>query len=585
MTKERAKRKLAAIFSADVKGYSRLMADDEEATVRTITAYREVMTGLIREHGGRVVDAKGDNVMAEFSSVVDAVRASVEVQKELKKRNSSLTEHRRMEFRIGINLGDVIEEGGTIYGDGVNVAARLEALAPPGGICVSGPVYDQVENKVSLEYEYLGEQEVKNITKPVRVYRVRMGSKAYVSKKGKTLELPEKPSIAVLPFVSMSDDLKQEFFSDGLTEGIITALSKVPQIFVIARNSAFTYKGKPVKVQQVAEDLGVRYVLEGSVQSAGDRVRITAQLIDALKGYHVWSDRYDSEMRDIFVLQDKITLEILKALDVRLTYGEGGRIHGMGTSNLDAYLKFLQARDFALQMNRESNFRARQLAEEVINLDPEFPTGYHTLAVVTSLDVRLGISKSARESIIKAIELEQKAISLDDTHASAHAYLGYLYVQMREYENGLEEGERAIEMAPNLADAHAYFALALNYSGRPEEAVTHSKMAFRLNPVDPPSYYYAAAANGYRLTGRYADSVKMCKETFSRWPNNVLGHLDLVMSYMAWGRDDEAHAAAQDLLRIDPKFSPQRYAQSVSYKDPALTAQALELMHKAGLQD
>ena len=630
---QEVKRKLVAILSADVKGYSRLMGEDEEATVRTLNAYKEVMGNLIQQHHGRVVDAPGDNVLAEFASVVDAVRSAVEIQKELKSRNADLPENRRMEFRIGVNLGDVIEDGEQILGDGVNIAARLESLADAGGICISRTAYDHVENKLSLGYQYLGEQTVKNITKPVRVYRVLMepeeAGKVLGEKKTKPRQwqkttlmvlailivvaaafaiwrlyyrpttsplevaskdkmafpLPDKPSIAVLPFVNMSDDPKQEFFSDGLTEDLITALSKVPNLFVIARNSTFTYKGKHVKVQQVAEDLGVRYVLEGSIQKAGDRVRITAQLIDAVKGYHVWSEQYDQEIKDIFALQDKITLQILTALDVKLTWGEGGRISGRGTNNLQAYLKFLEARELCLQLNKESNFKARQLAEEVIRLDPQFPSGYGLLAVVTSMDVWLGVSQSPKESMVKAIGLEQKAISLDDSNASAHAYLGFLYVNIREYEKGIAEGARAIEMAPNLADAHAYFAFGLNYIGRPEEALVHSNMAFRLNPVRPPAYYYMSAALAYRLTGRYEDAVKMCKEVLSRWPTQFYGHVELVMAYMAWGRDDEAHAAAQDLLRIDPKFSVQRYGQSLSYKDPALTAQALELMRKAGLPD
>ena len=592
MTTQEVKRKLAAILSADVKGYSRLMGEDEEWTLRTLNAYKEVMGSLIQQHRGRVVGTAGDSVLADFASVVDAVQCSVEIQQMLRAKNAMLPENRRMEFRIGINLGDVIEEGEQIYGDGVNIAARLEGLAEAGGICISESAYQQIENKLPLRYDYLGEHEVKNIAKPVRVYRAQIESEAIArkplevaSKEKMAFPLPDKPSIAVLPFVNMSDDPKQEFFSDGLTEDLIAVLSKVPNLFVIARNSTFTYKGKHVKVQQVAEDLGVRYVLDGSIQKAGDRVRITAQLIDAVKGYHVWSEQYDQEIKDIFALQDKITLQILKALDVKLTWGEGGRISGRGTNNLQAYLKFLEARELCLQLNKESNFKARQLAEEVIRLDPQFPSGYGLLAVVTSMDVWLGISQSPKESMMKAIGLEQKAISLDDSNASAHAYLGFLYVNIREYEKGLAEGARAIEMAPNLADAHAYFAFGLNYIGRPEEALVHSNMAFRLNPVRPPAYYYMSAALAYRLTGRYEDAVKMCKEVLSRWPTQFYGHVELVMAYMAWGRDDEARAAAQDLLRIDPKFSVQRYGQSLSYKDPALTAQALELMRKAGLPD
>ena len=626
------KRKLTAVFSADVAGYSRLMGEDEAATVKILEAYKQIMFSLIKQHRGRVIDSPGDNILAEFASVVDAVQCGVAVQNELKARNADLPENRRMQFRIGINLGDVIEEGERIYGDGVNIAARLEALADPGGICVSKTAFDHIETKLPLGYEFLGEQEVKNITKPVGAYRVLMDSRVTVvgakakapevplwrhkpvlagavavlivligaavwnfylrapriepaSKEKMAFPLPDKPSIAVLPFVNMSDDPKQELFCDGLTEDIITALSKVPNLFVIARSSTFTYKGKPVKVQQVAEDLGVRYVMEGSIQKAGDRVRITVQLIDALKGHHVWSEHYDREMKDLFALQDKIALETLKALDVKLAYGEGGRIHGKGTDNLEAYLKFLQARELCMQPNRENNAQARQLAEEVIGLDQKYPIAYHTLAVVTANDAWLGISKSPRESLLKAIELEQKAISLDESCAPAHAHLGLLYVMIREYEKGIAAGERAIEMAPNLADAYAYFTQVLNYSGRPEDAVALIDKAFRLNPVGPPMYYYLYASHTYRLIGRYEDAIKLCKQLLSRWPNNFYAHAGLVMNYVALGRDKEARAAAEDLLRIDSKFSAQRYTRGFPYKAPALAAQVLEMMRKAGLPD
>ena len=402
---------------------------------------------------------------------------------------------------------------------------------------------------------------------------------------GKALSLPDKPSLAVLPFQNLSGDPKEGYFSDGLTEDIITNLSKVPNIFVVARNSSFAYRDKPVKVQRVAEDLGVRYVLEGSIQKSGERVRITTQLIDALKGYHIWSELYDQEIRDIFEIQDKITLEILKALDVKLTYGEGGVIHGKGTSNLDAYIKFLKARDLILQYNRESNFEARQLAEEVIRLDPNFPSGYHALAVVINLDVWLGISKSPKESFTKAIKLEQKALSLDDEYAQSHAHIGILYVMIGDYERGIAEGKRAVEIAPNLADAHAYFVKTLSYSGRPREALAHIEKAFRLNPVGPSTYYYHHAAVTYRLIGQYADGIKMCKELLSQWPDNLLGQVELAMNYAAWSHDNEARAAANDVLRIDPHFSAQRFARIYPYKDPDETARTLELLHRAGLPD
>jgi TolB-like protein len=404
MATDEVKRKLSAIFSADVEGYSRLMGEDELATVETLTTYKETMRKLIKQYRGRVVDSTGDNLLAEFISVVDAVQCAVEVQQVLSAKNETLPENRRMYFRIGINLGDVIEEGEVIYGDGVNVAARVESLAKGGGISISGTAYDQLGKKLPLGYEYLGEQSVKNIEKPVRVYRIlteaEAAGKVIGEEKPKTkqlrwaaiggvvvliivagalaiwnfyfrppfepasvermaYDLPDKPSIAVLPFVNLTGDKDQEYFSDGLTEEIITALSKVPKVFVIARNSTFSYKDKPVKVNQVAEELGVQYVIEGSVRKAEDQVRITAQLIDALSGRHIWAERYDRELKDIFTVQDEITKRIIASLQVELTEGEQARAHARGTENLAAYLKVLQGTWHSFQGSREGNAKAK----------------------------------------------------------------------------------------------------------------------------------------------------------------------------------------------------------------------------------
>lgn len=419
MATEGFKRKLAAILSADVAGYSRLMGEDEAATVRALETYRRVISDLIQQHRGRVVDSPGDNILAEFASVVDAVQCAVAVQKEIQARNLELPETRRMQFRIGINLGDVIEEEDRLYGDGVNIAARLESLAEPGGICVSKTAFDHIETKLPLGYEYLGEQTVKNIARPVCAYKVQMEPRVTVKAKAKVkpkegarrrpmiialvvvllmaagaaalwqfgfppasppvekaskpqmaFPLPDKPSIAVLPFNNLSGDPAQEYFSDGITEEIITALSKVPKFLVIARNSTFTYKGKPVKVQQVGQELGVRYVLEGSVQKAGDKIRITAQLIDALTGNHLWAERYDRNLHDLFAVQDEITKKIITAMQVKLTEGEQAQAAARSTNNLEAYLKYLQARELINRGNPESNALAKQLAEEAITLDP-----------------------------------------------------------------------------------------------------------------------------------------------------------------------------------------------------------------------
>src|SRR2546425_3009378 len=379
--KETMERKLTALLSADVKGYSRLMGEDEEVTIRTLTAYRQVMATLIAQHRGRVVDSPGDNLLAEFASAVDAVRGAVEIQRDLQVKNAELPPERRMEFRIGINVGDVVVEGERLYGDGVNIAARLEALAEGGGICIAGTVYDQVENKLSLGYEYVGEQMVKNIAKPVRVYRVRLEAEAPATEPGKdkvtsplppsALPLPDKPSIIILPFVNLSSDPEQEYFSDGLTEVLTGDLSKISTLFVISRNSAFTYKGKAVKVQDVSREMGVRYVLEGSVLKAGDQVRITVQLIDAATGYHLWSERYDGRLTDIFALQDEIVQKIVTTLKLQLTLQEHGYLMRKHTDNLEAYDAFLRGMEYFWRLTREANAQAQQMYEKAIALDPQ----------------------------------------------------------------------------------------------------------------------------------------------------------------------------------------------------------------------
>ena len=426
MPQEGFKRKLTAILSADVEGYSRLMGEDEDATIRTLTTYRELMSTIIQKHRGRVVDSPGDNLLAEFLSVVDAVRCAVEVQEELRLRNAELPETRKMEFRIGINLGDVVEEGERIYGDGVNITARVEGLAEGGGICISGTVYDSIKNKLSLSYESLGEHTVKNIKDPVRVYRMRIGPGAAapgVSKEKRhgvkrwqwtalaavvvlivgavviwnfyfslpsvepaSVEkmaylLPDKPSIAVLPFVNMSGDPEQEYFSDGITEDLITDLSKISGLFIIARNSTFAYKGKPVKIQQVAEELGVHYVLEGSVRKAQERVRINAQLIDATTGHHIWAERYDGKLEDIFALQDKVTQKIVKELAVKLTMAERERVLRRETDNILAYEAYLKGSKHYGRFNPDDLTKAAFHFNKAIELDPNYGRAYAALAL------------------------------------------------------------------------------------------------------------------------------------------------------------------------------------------------------------
>ncbi len=632
MTTQGFKRKLTAILSADVKGYGRLMGEDEVATVGTLTAYREMMAALIRQHRGRVVDSPGDNLLAEFNSVVDAVRCAVEIQEELKARNAELPENRKMEFRIGINLGDVIEEGDRIYGDGVIIAARLEGLAEAGGICISGSAYEQIENKLALGYKYLGQHSVKNIVKPIRVYRVLMepgavttgvsrekrarprrwhraalavvaililGAAAvaiwhfYLRSAPTPMEvasvekmafpLPDKPSIAVMPFVNMSEDPKQEYFSDGITEEIITGLAKIPCLFVIARDSTFTYKGKPVKVQQVGRELGVRYVLEGSVRKAANRVRISAQLIDAKTGYHLWAERYDRDLKDIFALQDGITMKILIAVQVKLTEGQQARLFGKDTDNIEAYLKLLQGREYSNRFNRESNVLARQMYEEAIALDPEYAMAYLNLSATHLMDLLYGSSRSPKRSLGRAEELVQKALALDDSLAEAYSFLGRIYLTKRQHEKAIAEGERALALAPNSAFVHAALAFSLYYAGRPEEAIVLYKKAIRLNPI-PRTWYLCSLGTAYRLTGRYEEAISAYKKALRRAPDSLFAHLGLASAYNLLGREEEARAEAEEVLRIDPKFSLDHLAKSLFYKNQADTELVIDSLRKAGLK-
>ena len=502
-------RKLTAILSADVAGYSRLMRDDEEATIRTLTDYRRAMANLIQQYRGRVVDSPGDNLLAEFASVVDSVNCAVEIQRELAERNAELPEDRRMEFRIGVNLGDVVTEGERIYGDGVNIAARMEGLAEGGGICLSGTVYDAIENKIGLEYEDLGEQEVKNITKPVRAYRVLMGTEAAAivpgEKKAKSrvwrkvaialgvivvllagaagviwnvyfrlpdvkgmpdgmkdFALPDGPSIAVLPFVNMSGDPEQEYFSDGLTENIIAGLSSDGRLLVIARNSTFAYKGKSVDIQEVARKLGAQYVVEGSVQKTEDRVRITAQLIDANTGHHVWSDRYDRELKDIFALQDEITMKIMTAVGMKLVDGEQyGEKFIPPSGSLEVFMKIMKAYEYFSRMNKEDNILARQELEEAIALDPEYSALYSMLAMTHLMDLCFQSSESPLISFAQASKNIKKALALDDEDYVAHLALSQLYLVRKEHDKAIAAAERAIALNPNGADAYALLGFLL----------------------------------------------------------------------------------------------------------------------------
>ena len=628
---QKTTRKLRAILSADVKGYSLLMADDEAFTIQTLKAYQTLMSDQIKQHNGRVVDAPGDNLLAEFSSAVDAVQCAVDIQKTLNDKNDSLPDGKRLEFRIGVNIGDVVEDGDRIYGSGVNVAARIEGLSDPGGVCISRNTYGHIKDKLKLGYEYLGQHEVKNIKDPVRIYKVLLdpedagkliGEKPERAKKkwvlpvvivtaiivtsivwyfyqsimkpviepasmeNMALPLPDLPSIAVLPFTNMSDDPKQEFLSDGLTENIITALSKAPRLFVIARNSTFAYKGKPINVKQVSEELGVQYVLEGSVQRSADRIRITAQLIDALKGHHLWAERYDRDLNDLFILQDEIALKILKAIQVKLTEGETySAIPVAGDKqSLDCYLRSMEAVGHVQRANIEDTNMARRIAEEAIATCPDQLKPYSLMAAIHMMDYWFGSSKSPRESIKKAIELAQKSLAVDDTRAESHALLGQLYCLAKEWDKAIAEGEMGVALNPSGADVKYWYAATLTYAGRAEEAILLLEKAIRLNPSGP-SRYFLTYGHALRATGRFKEAVSAYKKALKREPNNFFAHLNLASTYSMMGLEKEAGAEAKEVLRLNPKFSLDYLTKVSGFKDQSERDEIIDALRKAGLPE
>jgi adenylate cyclase len=628
MATDDVKRKLTAIFTADVVGYSRLMGEDELATVQTLTSYKETMTKLIKHYRGRVLDSVGDNLMAEFASVVDAVQCAVEVQQVLSSKNEDLPENRKMLFRIGINLGDVIEEGDRIYGDGVNIAARVESLAEGGGVCISGSAFEQIENKLALGYQYMGEHTVKNIVKPVKVYRVPMGpvegkekkrafrgwQKAVIgavavlilagvaavlwryywrpthppmevaSVEKMAFPLPDKPSIAVLPFINMSEDPKQEYFSDGLTDQIINGLSKVPLLFVIARNSTFTYKGKPVKVQKIAEDLGVKYVLEGSVQKTTDRIRITAQLIDATTGHHIWSERYDRDLEDIFGIQDDITMEIMKAMNVELT-GDQARIWAKHmTTNLPAYEKFLEAYSYLRRFTKGDNVQARQLSEEAIDKDPQFAAAYAMVGWTHFFDARFGWTESRVKSIQMAFKYAQKTLEINDTIDYAHQLLGAIYLLKRQYDKAVAAVEHAITLNPNGARLYDTLAGVVGCSGRWEDSIIYAKKSIRLDPF-PQITVFHWLGRAYFMTGHYDEAILTFKRILAISPNYLPAHAFLAACYSSLSREAEAGAAAEEVLRINPKFCLESYAKTLPYKNKSDIERYMAALRKAGLPE
>ena len=605
MNTEGYKRKISAILSTDVVGYSRLMGDDEDATVHALTGFRRMISDLIRKHRGRVIDAPGDNLLAEFASVVDAMRAGWDMQQEIEAKNSELPEKRRMKFRIGINLGDVIEEGKSIYGEGVNVAARLESLAEAGGISISGAAFDQVKNRLPYRFDYQGEQPVKNIKDPVRVYRVVMDpeislsssrSQKAVSKTPAAMritlwitaiavfaagltfwgvlhvrslkisqpsgnpvrQLNEEASIAVLPFKNLSGDPEQDYFSDGMTRDIITDLSKFRNLMVISSNTTFLYKEKPVSAQAVGSELGVRYTTEGSVQKAGAKVRINVQLIDASNGAHVWAERYESEYEDIFSLQSDIVQAIVSTLAVRISKIEQGRAMRKQPQNLEAYDYLLRGQELYHRNTRVSNNLAGEMFANAIELDPNYAEAHSGLGWVYSAKAAYGWTEFPGKALDSAYQYGRKALELDISNSTAHSLLCRIYAFQNQYDRAIAEAEQAIELNPNDAGSYQELGWVLLWSGRVDEAIVALERSLRLDSASPRnSWWHLGMA--YYLKGRYDAAVQVLEQGIVKKPDFAGHYISLAAAYARLGRSDEAARAADDLRRLDPFFEVESF--------------------------
>jgi len=553
-----AKRKLAAIMAADVAGYSRLMGEDERATMELLVVCRDVFRTHISDHEGRVVDTAGDSVLATFPSVVEAVDCAVEIQSDLGGHNAELPESRRMAFRIGVNLGDVIEQNdGTIYGDGVNVAARLESLAHPGGICLSGSAHEQIEGKTEYGFEDIGEHEVKNIARPVRVYRANTGANETQSKPLAAVTEPERPSIAVLAFENLSGDPEQEYFADGITEDLITELSRLRWLQVTARNTTFTYKGRAVDIRQVGRDLGVRYVVEGSVRKGGERVRITAQLVDAATGNHIWAERYDRDLSDIFALQDEITETLVAALQGQVGEFERERAHRKPPESLDAWESYQRGLWHLWRMDAEDLAEARRLFGRAAELDPNFAQAFAAWGFTLFLEVATLYSDSPLETLEQALRLANQAVALDDNEAMAHNALGRVQILRGEYDSAIAELRTAIDLNPSSALARYGLGMALLLTEQLGEAISELDTAIRLSPRDPFAWaFYTTRAAALFFFGDYEAVVEDTRRAIRHPAASFWPYAWLASALALLDRPEEAKIALDKLLEVKPDFSP-----------------------------
>src|SRR5215510_289316 len=633
-------RRLAAIMFTDIVGFSRQMGADEARMLRLLDVHNRIIRPAVADHRGTVIKTIGDAFLVDFPSVVHAVHCAQAIQAQLRAYNAAKDKEEQIHVRIGIHSGDIVQRDGDVFGDGVNIASRLQEQAAPDTICISDVVYRDVAQKIAVgTVVSLGRAKLKNIAQRFHVYALlpespkgvwqtlrvqrlqlsrRVGT-AYLAWPGVALggllliagtlaavqylsrpplspqssvlvtqeaqsafSLPDKPSIVVLPFVNMSKDPEQEYFSDGITEDLTSALSKISSLFVIARNSAFTYKGKAVKVQDVSQELGVRYVLEGSVRKADNQVRITAQLIDATTGGHLWSERYDRPLQDIFALQDDVVGKIVTTLKLQLTVQEQGIVVHKTTDNLAAYDSFLRGLESYNRPTQEANAQARQMFEKALALDPQYAEAYAFLGRTYDREWGLQWSQDP-QTLERALVLAQQAVALDDSSPLAHWALGVASLWKKQHDRAIAEIERAIALDPNDADSYWWLGAILGFAGRPEEAIGLIEKAMRLNPHYPPIYLFSLG-HSYYLMGRYEEAIATLKRVLNRNPDFLPAHLDLAIIYSELGREEEARAEVAEILRISPNFSLEVLRQRLPYKDPAVLERVLGGLRKAGLK-
>ncbi len=589
MADGRVERRLTAIFAGDVAGYSRLMGEDDEGTLAGLNAHRrEFLDPTIAEHRGRIVKRTGDGVLIEFASAVDAARCAVEIQRGMGERNAPVPPEKRIELRIGIHVGDIIIEDSDIFGDGVNVAARLESIAQPGGICISDDAYRQVRGKLDVNFQDSGEQTLKNIARPVRVYQLRPDALALSGKASAIgLTLPDKPSIAVLAFQNMSGDVEQEFFADGITEDIITALSKSHWLFVIARNSSFTYKGKSVDVRQVGRELGVRYVLEGSVRKAGNRVRITAQLIDASGGHHVWAERYDRALEDIFGVQDEITHSIIGAIAPGIMAAEIQRTQGKDAAALGQWERVMRAHWHVRRMTREDCLEAIRLIEEVLQHDPNNAMALSDLAYNWHFGSIFGwTSEPPQVAMQKMGEAARRAVAADDRDAMAQTALGLYELFSNQHDDAIRRINRAIELDPNSSFARGNLGVAYNFGGESDRAIVALQEAMRLSPRDYLMViWHTCNAWSHLHAERFAESVDCAKQAIDFNPSFPDSHGTLAASAAHLGRMAEAHAGLAGFVRLLPGLSLSDPRLIRPFRRQVDRERFLAGLRKAGLPD